>query len=265
MGLGRGASPRSLPKASISTTQTTAGSAKEPPQGQLDVVLIKRASRDSWRTHARGAVTCPRPLGPTWPLRPAVEPGALSQATPILPTTGGSLSPGPGWPPTSSRLQWRAPPICPPRPTRRGFLGRPPRPLSWLRWGLPGPGRRLKRCRGGREGRERSVEAQRGERGPGPAALARRQPVKVPVPRKMGAGASPPEVDGGRTPWDPRLPGAQLPWLLFTAGPALSPVSATSVGPVLTTGKVGRGGSAGQAEDRGTEAQQVGPVHRVKG
>lgn len=46
--------------------------------------------------------------------------------------------------------------------------------------------------------------------------------------REKGAGASPPEVDGGRTPWDPRLPGAQFPWLLFTAGPALNPVSATS-------------------------------------
>ena len=33
MGLGHGALPKSLPKASISTTQTTAGSTREPPPG----------------------------------------------------------------------------------------------------------------------------------------------------------------------------------------------------------------------------------------
>lgn len=228
-------------------------------------MLIKRARRrDSWRTHAWGGSDLPEA---TWPHVASVACGGAG--SPFVSHTHsadhrGSLSPGPGWPPTSSWLRWRAPPTCPPRPTRRGFLGRPPRPLSWLRWGLPGPGWRLKRCRGGREGRERSVEAQRGERGPGPAALARRQPVKVPVPRKMGAGASPPKVDGGRTP------GPETPW---SSAALASVYSWTCPQPcVCHTGPPSADhwrsrprGLRGASRGRGTEAQQVGPVHRVKG
>lgn len=63
----------------------------------------------------------------------------------------------------------------------------------------PGTGAKMLQGRQGGEGALSGGTA-RGE-GPGPGSrLARRQPVKVPVLRKMGAGASPPEVDGGRTP-----------------------------------------------------------------
>lgn len=230
-------------------------------------MLIKRARcRDSWRTHARGGSDLPEA---TWPhVASAAYGGAGS---PFLSHThsadhrrvpepragvatyffsasvegSSNLSPKAN----EERLPWTSP--------ETAFLAE-------VGSSRPGMGAKTLQGRQGGEGALSGGTA-RGEgvraRKPSGSATTRQGSGS----EKNGCWSFSSRGGWREDPWDPRLPGAQLPWLLFTAGPALSPVSATSVRPVLTTGQVGQGGSAGQAEERGTEAQQVGPMHRVKG
>lgn len=78
----RGASPKSLPKASISTTQTTARSTRELPPGPAGHCADKKGqmSGTPGGPTPEGAVTCPRPSAPRglcglwWSREPFREP-----------------------------------------------------------------------------------------------------------------------------------------------------------------------------------------------
>lgn len=147
---------------------------------------------------------------------------------PILPTTRGPLSPRAGRPPTSSQVQGNSPPSCPLRSMRRCFLGCLPKLFSCLSQRHPGPGRRVKHCGEGREGRAvLSGGPVRG--GPdlgvsGQAALTQScAPMFQFLERKGRRCFSRGRVKGDLTPGDPEVHWGWLPWLLFQIGIALTP------------------------------------------
>lgn len=155
------------------------------------------------------------PVRPWWPV---AEPRALLGAIPILPTTGGPLSRGPGWPPTS-QLQEEAPPLHPPRSRRRSSFGCLLTLFSWLSQCLPGPGEGVKHCRGGRE--RRAVLRGGPELGvPGQVTLTRSCPFMSPFLERKGCRCfSRGWVEGKPDPLrTQRLTGGQLPWLVFKVG-----------------------------------------------
>lgn len=144
-------------------------------------------------------------------------------AMPILLTTRGPLSPRAGRPPTSSQVQRNSPPSCPLRSTRRCFHGHLPTLFSCLSQCHPGPGRRVKRCRGSREGR--AVLSGGPVRGgpelgvPGQAALTQSCPAMFQFLERKGHRCfSRGRVKGDLTPGDPEIHWGWLPWFLFQIG-----------------------------------------------